>query len=177
MSRRDNFRAALLAAMSGSLGITETARNSSPVIDQWLAYAHAKPGDPWCPAYVCAMHRIAAVNCDVANPCPRTDGVHAMWASTPLQCRVAIPYPGCVYFLEHTPHSGHCGIVEVVSPAGVVVSETSGNTNAAGSREGNTVAEHHGPPELSHGGKLLGYADYSELIPEDLGDLPPSPFA
>ncbi len=99
-----------------------------------------------------------------------------MWELTPPQCRVTIPYPGCTYFLEHTPTTGHEGVIEVVTPAGIVAAEISGNTNAKGSREGNTVARHTGPPELSHGGKLLGYADFAELIALGLGELPPSPF-
>ena len=177
MNVRYEFRAALRRAARSFLGTKETARNSGPEIDAWLEYVHAKPGDPWCPAFVSFMHRCAAVLLDVPNTCPRTDSVHRMWELTPPQCRVAIPYPGCTYFIEHSPTSGHTGIVDIVSPGGTVMSEISGNTNGAGSREGNQVAEHHGPPELSHGGKLLGFADYAELIAPGLGELPPSPFA
>lgn len=176
MSIRDDFRGALRRAARTFIGTKEDATNSGPEIDAWLEYAHAKPGQPWCPAFVTFMHRCAAVLLDVPNPCPRTDGVHRMWELTPGACKVAIPYPGCTYFLEHTPTTGHTGIVDIVSPAGIVLSEISGNTNGAGSREGNQVAEHSGPPERSHGGRLLGYADYAELIALRLGELPPSPF-
>lgn len=161
---RDEFRRALLEAARNALGTIETAPNSGPEIDAWLSYVHARPGLPWCPAFVCFMHRIAAVQVGVPNPCPRTDGVHAMWDLVLPECKVTIPFPGCAYFLDHGKGKGHTGIVEVVSPGGTVMVEISGNTNAAGSREGNQVAEHHGPPELSHGGRLMGYADFSELI-------------
>ena len=161
---RDDFRSAMRRAARSFIGTKETAPNSGPEIDVWQEYCHSEPGKPWCPCFVCWAHRCAAVLLGVPNPCPRTASVHRMWELTPEACKVAVPYPGCVYFLEHTPHTGHTGIVDIVSPGGTVMIEISGNTNAAGSREGNCVAEHHGPPELSHGGRLIGYADYSELI-------------
>ena len=172
----------LLEAARGWLGHMEVTRNSSPEIDQWLAYAHAHPGDPWCPAYVCAMHREAAVHLDVPNPCPRTDSVHTMYerALSSIELMLPVPVPGCVYFLDHGHRTGHCGIVTLVSPSGTVLAEISGNTNAAGSREGNTIAEHHGRPELTHGGKILGYALFAPDDPPALlgiDSLPQSPFA
>jgi hypothetical protein len=83
-----------------------------------------------------------------------------MWALTEPICRVQVPTPGCVYVLKHSEHTGHVGIVETVDDAGNVLTEISGNTNEAGSREGNAVARHHGPPQVSHGGVLLGYLDF-----------------
>ena len=42
--------------------------------------------------------------------------------------------------------------------------EISGNTNGEGSREGNQWAIHHGYPEVSHGGMLLGYLDFERVM-------------
>ena len=162
---RDEFRRELLRIAAATVGVVELSHNSGPEIDDWLAYAHAKPGDPWCASWVATMHHYAANAVNSINPCPRSATVITMWDLTLPECRRPVPYPGCVYFLDHGGHTGHAGIIETVSPGGTVMSEVSGNTNGAGSREGDRVARHHGPPELSHGGKLLGFADYSELLP------------
>lgn len=162
---RDEFRAALLTAARGTVGIKETSANSGPEIDDWLAYVHLQPGNPWCAAWAASMHDYAAKAVNSINPCPRSGSVLTMWSLVLPECKRPVPYPGCVYFLQHSEHTGHVGIVDVVSPGGTVIAEISGNTNDVGSREGNMVQVHHGPPELSHKGRLLGYVDFSELVP------------
>jgi hypothetical protein len=107
----------------------------------------------------------AATKLAMRNPCPRTAGVLRMWELLPDHFKTQIPKPGAIYFLDHGKGLGHEGIVEAVTPALVVASEISGNTNEQGSREGNAIARHLGPPELSHHGKLLGYADFSLPVP------------
>lgn len=181
---RSEFVRELLDAASAAVGTVETTRNSGPEIDAWLAYVHAEPGDPWCAAFVCWMHRIAAVSCDVIQPCPRTAGALSMYAKAPEECRVDLPAPGDVFVLDvgEAGGAGHVGIVEVVSPSGETITSCEGNTNAAGSREGNCVARHTWVPRSGKRGRLVGYLRFSMLLPDDvpeplpLGVLPKSPF-
>jgi hypothetical protein len=171
---RDAFRSSLLVAARATLDVREVTRNSSPAIDDYLRYVHAKPGDPWCAAWVATMHHYAANALNAINPCPRTAGALRMWEMTLPECKIPLPSPGMVFFLDTGAPggAGHCGIVEMVTPDGDTIVTIEGNTNAAGSREGDRVARHTWKWRDGRRGKLIGFADYCELLPL----LPPSPF-
>jgi hypothetical protein len=180
---RSEFVRELLDAASNAVGTVETTRNSGPEIDAWLVYANSKPGMPWCVAFVCFMHRIAAVSCDVLNPCPRTAGSLHLYSLSKPECRVDLPCPGDVFVLDTgTPGgAGHVGIVEVVTPDGNTITSCEGNTGDAGEREGTKVARHTWKPRTGKRGRLVGYLRFSALLPDDppmvfpVG-LPKSPF-
>lgn len=170
-----DFRDALLDAARDTVGTRETSTNSGPEIDQWLEYVYQPPGKPWCQAWVCSMHRIAAVHCDVPNPCPRTAGALRLWELADRRARVEHPFPGCVFVLDTGERggAGHVGIVEATAPNGTITT-IEGNTNEAGSREGNAVARHTWIPKNGARGVLIGYLNLSELVPAN--GLPPTPF-
>lgn len=181
VTTRADFTSALLSACHDSLGIRETSHNSGPEIDQWLAYVHARPGDAWCAAWVCGMHRQAAVSLDIPNPCPRTAGALRLWDLALPECRVELPAPGDVFVLDTGAPggAGHVGIVIAVSPDGGTLTTCDGNSNEQGSREGNAVVTHTWRPREGRRGKLIGYlnlvlAVISEAIMP--GALPQSPF-
>jgi hypothetical protein len=181
---RTEFVNALLFAARGTVGVTETSRNSGPEIDEWLKYARSKPGQPWCAAYVAFMHRIAAVSCDVLNPCPRTAGALQMYALSDAECRVDLPAPGDVFTLDtgEPGGAGHTGIVETVSPDGNTIGSIEGNSGANGTREGIAVVRQTWKPRTGKRGRLIGFLRFANLLPDDvpeplpLGVLPPSPF-
>lgn len=151
--------AALLYAQT-KIGVTETSNNSGPEIDQWLAAVHAEPGSPWCAAFLWECFEEGAHSVGEACLVPRTASTLRMWALAEAEHYQASPQPGDIYVLQHSPHTGHVGIVETVVD-GQVATECSGNTFAdGGGREGNCVARHSGPPEKTHGGVLLGFLRY-----------------
>jgi CHAP domain-containing protein len=140
------------------LGVHEEGGNNrGPKVDEFLASVGLDPGFAWCASFVYWCFRQAAQQLGLVNPCPRTAGAVRLWTLTEPICRDQFPAPGAIYVLDHGGGKGHAGIVESIDADGMI-SEISGNTNAAGSREGNAVARHAGrSPEVVHGGKLLGY--------------------
>lgn len=141
------------------LGVHEQGGNNrGPEVDLYLASVGLGPGYSWCAAFVFWCFREAAQRLALVNPCPRTAGAVKIWTHAEPICRITAPVPGAIYVLEHDPTkgTGHAGIIETVNADGTI-SEVSGNTNAAGSREGNAVARHTGAsPQSIHGGVLLG---------------------
>jgi len=173
------FTDALLTAARATLGVHEEGgRNRGPRIDEWNDAVHAPPGSPWCAAWTHGMHEIAAKACGIPNPCPRTAGALKLWHMAPEAARRQLPAPGDVFVLDTGDPGGfgHVGIVELVTPDGQTIVSIEGNTNAAGSREGDRVAKHAWKPGEGRRGRLMGYLS---LGPEDIGvtSLPPSPFA
>lgn len=170
------FTDALLTAARGTLGIHEEGgKNRGPRIDEWNTAVHAPVGSPWCAAWVFGMHAIAATSCGVTNFCPQTAGALKLWHRG-ISFRVPMPVPGSVFVLDTGDPGGfgHVGIVEVVSPSGDLVVSIEGNTNDAGSREGNTVARHSWRPSEEKRGKLMGYLSFDPTVGVDA--LPKSPF-
>ena len=173
------FVDALLTAARATLGIHETGGNNrGPRIDEWLTGVGAAIGSPWCAAWVYGMHDIASRSLALANRCPRTAGALKMYHMAPEACRRPLPAPGDVFVLDTGDPGGfgHVGIVELVTPDNETIVTLEGNTNGAGSREGNQVAKHTWRPRDERRGKLVGYLSFE---PEGFGvaSLPPSPFA
>jgi len=152
----DAFAQAVLAWAVSKLGVTETAQNSGPEIDQWLKDLGGKPGDPWCAAFVCEAlvraHEGGAGDSGIVGSL----STQRLWMRN-ADRQVHDPAPGYVYILRHSATSGNAGFIETVEN-GMVASEISGNTfGDKGGREGTTVARHFGSPEKTHGGMLLGF--------------------
>lgn len=174
-----DYNRKLVAVAQSYVGQRETARNSGPMVDIWLSGVGLGPGYAWCAAALYGWAFEAASSFNLACPCPRTAGALRMWQLTE-RAHVATPAPGSLFAVDHGHGMGHVGIVETVSPNGKVT-EVSGNTNAQGSREGDSVARHTWSwrEPTVHGGRLLGFADLELLIPADAfvaAGLPKSPF-
>jgi hypothetical protein len=150
----------------GELGAREQGgANRGPQVDQYLAAVRLDPGFPWCAAFAFWCFEMAARRMGITNPMPRTASTRRLWELADRHFRDPNPAPGRVYVLDHGNSQGHTGIVLSVDALGNVFEEVSGNTNAAGAREGNAVAIHRGTPEVSHGGTLLGYLDFDRPPP------------
>jgi hypothetical protein len=150
---------AALAWAQGELerGVREVGGNNrGPDVEAYLAAVDLPAGEPWCCAFVVTGIMNGAGALGVPCTCPSTGSCLHLWARA-TNARVKVPQAGDVYVLQHSPSTGHVGFVETVSESGQVLTEISGNTNREGSREGDSVWRHEGPPELSHEGKLLGY--------------------
>ncbi len=151
----------LLGLVRQRLGMVETSRNRGPEIDLYHQWAKLEPTGrwPWCCSGMGFLAETASKQLDLRNPFPRTASCSHAWTHIEPICRDSNPEVGALYFLRHTETRWHVGIVEACE-GGNVVSELSGNTfDDHGGREGNCWARHHGPPEVSHGGVLQGYAN------------------
>lgn len=168
------YSAALLAAAQSYVGVTESGGNNrGPEIDAWLAGVGLGHGFAWCAAFLHGMGAEAAEQLQCENLVPRVAGVMHMWELANSLFSASVPTPGAAYFVQHDTMHGHCGIVESVAPDGTVV-EISGNTNAAGSREGDSVQRHtwnwydamgRGGANVAavHGGHLLGFCVFEPI--------------
>lgn len=157
------FVDALLRAARATIGWREEAPNDAPFIRTWLAAVGVHKPAPWCMAGVYAWFQAAAEACGVSNPCPRTASSQTFWAAVPEHQRHHEPLPGDVAaFRSVTDHArGHVALVEynlVTLPGHVHTIE--GNSNAAGSRNGDRVAEHDWAWASGRRGglELLGFA-------------------
>lgn len=155
--------AALQAAqqdlLAGIRGGTAGVRFDSPEVRVRLAQVGIKYPAPWCAAEVYDCFLTAALDLDVLNPCPRTPSAVHLYTNAPAECRQPLPAPGDVFVVEHSDGwSGHCGIVEAVSPDGKTITTIEGDTNAEGSSTGDAMGRHTWTPrDGKRRGKLLGY--------------------
>lgn len=159
----DLVEGALLIAVS-YLGTKETGPNTGPDVDLFLASVGLSPGHPWCAAFLFYCYMRAAAKLGIVNPCPRTAGALKMWRLSDPECRTQEPARGRIFVLDTGAPGGHghVGLVETVRPNGTIDS-IEGNTNAAGSREGNAVARKlWWNPSLSGRGALVGYIDLAK---------------
>lgn len=128
----------VLELAASYIGTTEVGHNRGPLVDHWNQLAGQIPENepPWCASFVFAMFHDAALELELPNPCPRTASVVQLVTRWPFPIAL-IPEPGAVFVLAGQSHTG---LVEAVRGTSLVTLE--GNTNAAGSREGNSVQRH-----------------------------------
>lgn len=146
-------------------------QNRGVRVDEYIRSTRLDPaanpphGYPWCACFVYWAFEQAASALGTPNPCFRTASVVTHWDKTSAKKILAVDVvkdhslvkPGMVFCKTHDLHS-HTGIVCQVTDDGIITVE--GNTNAAGSREGDSVVS----------GKLrpwdyvqLGFIDYSGM--------------
>lgn len=107
-----------------------TGHNDGPMVESYLHYTGNKKGDPWCASFVSWVYGQAGL------PAPKTawspslfTGNHQVTA--PLTADIfGIYFPGI-------KRIGHCGLVRKCTGSWIYTIE--GNTNLAGSREGDGV--------------------------------------
>lgn len=144
------------------VGQHEDAPNSGLMVDQYLNSVGLPPGNSWCASFVHWCFLMASNAIGMLNPCPKTGGVLRLWELAPDEVKVASPVRGAVVIMDHGHGHGHTGIVESVNGGGLIET-VEGNTNKAGSREGDSVARHIWRPEDGARGKLVGYLDFSRV--------------
>ncbi|MFN4249061.1 MAG: CHAP domain-containing protein [Flavipsychrobacter sp.] len=142
----NNIKGLALQFAITQLGITETAKNSSPQIDKYLKSVGLGPGYAWCQAFVFFCFQEAAKQLATANPLPKTAGVLACWNKTTPNSRItksealqdpSLLQPGYQFIMDFGKGLGHTGIIERIE--GDVLHTIEGNSNDAGSREGTEV--------------------------------------
>jgi hypothetical protein len=146
-------------------GVRETPGqpNTGPEVNAYLASVGLNPGFPWCQAFVYWSFDKAATGAGVANPCVRTAGVLDHWAKSPTTARVyaqaafdnpELVRPGAIFIIDHGSGKGHAGLVRSIVSGQINTIE--GNTNQAGSREGDSVWE----KTRTIGSINVGFIDY-----------------
>jgi hypothetical protein len=143
----------------------QPGRFQSPEVADRLAPVGIDYPAPWCAAEVFHCFAVAANDLGgdlgVPNPCPRTPSAVHLWLNAPSQCRTQFPAPGDVFVVQHANGwSGHCGIVENVSPDGQTITSVEGDTAADGSSTGDAMGRHEWRPADGKRGKLLGYLEF-----------------
>ena len=152
-SDHDSFLREVIEVAYAENGVAEDSKmgqNRGLRVDEYIRSTHLDPaanpptGYPWCACFVFWCFKQAAVALNRSNPCTRTASVITHWDLTSgrkiLAADARLDHskvrPGMVFCKTHDRHS-HTGIVCAVTDVGIVTVE--GNTNKAGSREGDTV--------------------------------------
>jgi hypothetical protein len=147
------------------VGVREWVDNRGPEVEKYLASVGLGPGHAWCVALVFWCFEQAATRLRVTNPLPKTGGVLAHWERAPAIVKIppetpmdglrAIP-AGTIFFIDHGHEKGHMGLVLAAESE---LRTIEGNTNIAGSREGDGVRYR----TRRYSDINLGYADYGLL--------------
>ncbi len=127
--------------------VRETRPNRGPHVDLFVRSVGLDPeefeathgkGPAWCAAFVYHCFIRAAALQQVSNPAPRTAGAVRLYQyGLKNGYRVLDPQAGDVFVVDHGKGKGHTGFVVSVDDEHVRTIE--GNTNGAGSREGDGV--------------------------------------
>ncbi|HCN84252.1 MAG TPA: hypothetical protein DIT07_11635 [Sphingobacteriaceae bacterium] len=122
-------------------GVRETGKNSGKRVEEYLHYVNLKKGEPWCAAFVCWVFGRAYI----ANPAsgwspdlfPKGKVIWQRSALAKYQSR--FPKTGDVFgiWFPEKKRIAHVGFVDQWNDTWLITVE--GNTNEAGSREGDGV--------------------------------------
>ena len=170
----DPYLLKVLEVAAAENGVREDpalGQNRGARVDEYIRSTHLDPagnpphGYPWCACFVYWCFARAADILGQSNPCWRTASVLVHWDKTSGRKIFAadvgrdhsLVLPGMIFCKSYN-HESHTGIVCQVADSGIVTIE--GNTNVAGSREGDSV----------EAGKLrpwdyvkLGFIDYTGM--------------
>jgi hypothetical protein len=136
----------VIEAARKEIGVAEVTENSAPRIGQYAVYVGFKTPVPWCAAWVSFCFGEAGF------ARPRTAWSPALFPVNRL-ARDALPGRVFGIYFKSLGRIGHCGIIERVS--GQFVYTIEGNTNVAGSREGDRVMR-----RVRHKRTICKYSDW-----------------
>ena len=120
--------------------------NKGPEVERFLGAVGLPAGYPWCVALQYWGFQQAAANLNMPNPLPQTAGVLRHWDMAPEKVKIGPDAPtddlrnitpGTLFCIRHGEEHGHMGMVLAAESGGLRTIE--GNTNVAGSREGDGV--------------------------------------
>lgn len=158
---------AVIESAKGEVGTKESGRNRGSKVDEYIRSVGLDPtkGEyAWCQAFVYWNFSKAASGLQIQNPCIKTAGVLSHWTKAPDKNKIAAEValddpklirPGAIFMVDHGEGKGHTGLVESVKAGRIHTIE--GNTNKAGSREGDGVYE----KDRSIASITLGFIDYA----------------
>jgi len=137
--------ARLLAIARKEIGVRETSENSGPRVDEYNKYVGLKKAK-WCASFVSWCHGQAGL------AAPRTAWSPSLFPKDRIATEAM---PGLVMgmYFDSLKRVAHCGIVEGVRNDLIYTVE--GNTNMAGSREGDGVYR-----KIRHQRTIHRYSDW-----------------
>lgn len=126
---------------TSQIGVREkTGHNDGVMVETYLRYCHLEKGNPWCASFVCYTFGQAGVKNPRSGYCPDLFLPNrVIYKRTSRGPPKALPQQGDVWGL-YFPEKGrvaHVGFVDQWGEKYVITVE--GNTNEAGSREGDGV--------------------------------------
>ncbi len=131
----------VVATARRCIGVRETSRNWSERIAVWLRWAGINYPAPWCAAWISGVLRTCG---ERRGPKIGRASVSAWvrWAKAQRLHATArvLAKPGDLAYWLNADGTGHIGIVERIGHGFDPVESIEGNTNDAGSREGDAVA-------------------------------------
>lgn len=163
-----DYQTAVIDKCTEFVGVRERGRNAGPEVAAFLETVGLGTGNAWCAAFVYAIHKWAAESLGANTECPRSGSAVALWLKArranlltfrPDQVKTGLiyPQPGDVFVrvrrgraqdvdvvtnealrFRDRRRKGHTGIVTGMDEHGVVHT-IEGNTNSAGSAEGDGV--------------------------------------
>jgi hypothetical protein len=146
LDKSANYRLTALQIARTYVGQKEVGKNGGKFVDDCLKLVGLGTGFAWCQAFVYRCYHEAAISLKIANTCFRTAGVLNCWNNTAPNRRIlkkdATPLnilAGYQFIMDYGKGLGHTGIVVSVNADGSYTT-IEGNTNEAGSREGDRVA-------------------------------------
>lgn len=130
--------AEVLKVAAKQVGVKENPRNSNrgKEVESYLASIGLGGGYAWCMAFVYWCTKEAAQKLETTNPLFKTGGVLNQWNQR-KNLQVTRPKAGDVFIMQFKDGAGHTGFVTKVE--GQYIHTIEGNTNNAGSREGDGV--------------------------------------
>ena len=143
-------RTVLLQLAAQELGVRElSGRNDGPRVETYLHYVGMHKGQAWCAAFVSWLHGQAGL------PKPRSGWSPALF---PNSRKISNAQPGAILgiYFPRLNRIGHVGLITGLQHDWVHAIE--GNTNAAGSREGDGVYR-----KLRHKRFINQYSSYLPL--------------
>jgi len=122
------------------VGVREaTGNNDGEIVELFLASANAKKGDPWCAAFVTYVHSLCGYKI------PNSPAWSPSWFPTSRIVKLSECESGDVFGIYYSSKKriAHVGIIE--KETGNYFLTIEGNTNEAGSREGDGVYKKRRP--------------------------------
>lgn len=149
------------------LNVREQGKNDGPEIREWLKRVNRQPGNAWCAAFAWCMLDDACKALKIENKFPPIAGAWLMLnQAKKMGAWTDIPGQGFIFGIDHGTNQagariGHVGIVTSVTEGKESEIQTcEGNTNPAGSREGDGVyARTRKKSEIT-----LGYFDPGKIL-------------
>lgn len=137
----------ILSIAQSQIGVREaTGKNDGQQVEQYLQYVGFKKGNPWCAAFVSWVFGQAGFKS------PRSAWSPALFPAKRLTKNIQAAIVFGIYFPD-LKRIAHCGLVE--KQQGHWLRTIEGNTNVAGSREGDGVYR-----KLRHTRSIYAYANW-----------------
>jgi len=142
-------------------GVREKGGNNcGPEIEMFQKSIGLEKGDPWCAAFVCFCIKEAAKNLGAKPKFEYGGSVYKLWTRNP-GLQMSEPTENCIFLIDHGlskagTRIGHTGFCVGRNQSHTETLETmEGNTNAAGSRDGDGC--YHKSREMAEFAKGYGF--------------------